>query len=47
MSVLAGMPIRRAIAAQRDATLLAGAQMDPGRTDFYAFLTFAALRLLD
>jgi hypothetical protein len=47
MSVFAGVPIRRAIAAKRHAARLAGAQMDPGTADFHAFLTFATLWLLD
>jgi hypothetical protein len=45
--VFAGMPVRRAVAAERDATRLARAQMDPGRTDLHAFFAFTALRLLD
>ena len=47
MSVLAGVPIWRAIAAERDAACLAGPQMNPVRADLHAFFAFAALRLLD
>ena len=39
--------VRRAVAAQRHATCLARAQMDPARADLHTFLAFAALRLLD
>jgi len=45
--VFAGVPIRGAIAAERDAALLARAQMYPGGADLHTFLTFAALRLFD
>ena len=45
--VLAGMPVRRTIAAERDAALLARAQMYPGCPDLHTFLAFAALRLFD
>jgi hypothetical protein len=45
--VLAGVTVRRAIAAKGDAALLAGAEMDPGRTDLYAFLTLGQRRLFD
>ena len=40
-----GMPVRRAIAAERHAARLARAQMDPVRTGLYALFAFAALRL--
>ena len=45
--VFAGMPVRRAVATERDATRLAGPQMHPLRADLHAFFAFAALRLLD
>ena len=45
--VLAGVPIRRTIAAERDAALLARAQMYPGCANLHALFAFAALRLLD
>ena len=45
--VFAGVAIWRAIAAQGDAALLAGAKMDPGRTDLYAFLALGACGLFD
>jgi hypothetical protein len=45
--VFAGVLIRRAIAAQRDSTRLARPQMNPRRSDLYAFLAFATMRLLD
>lgn len=47
MSMFAGVPVRRAIAAERHAARLAGAQMNPVRADLHAFFTFASLRLLD
>jgi hypothetical protein len=46
-SVLAGMPVRRAVAAQRDAAFLTSPQVDPLRPDLYAFFAFAALGLFD
>jgi hypothetical protein len=39
--------VRRAVAAKRDSTSLAGPQMHPLRADLYAFFAFAALRLFD
>jgi len=45
--VFAGVPIRRAVAAKRRSTCLAGAQMNPICADLYAFFAFATLRLLD
>jgi hypothetical protein len=45
--VFGGMPVRRAITAERHATRLAGAQMDPLCADLHAFFAFEALRLLD
>ena len=45
--VFAGMLIRRAVAAQRDAACLARAQMDPIAVDLYALFAFTTLRLLD
>jgi len=47
MRVFAGMPIRRTVATERNATRLARPQMNPVRTDLFAFLAFAALRLLN
>ena len=47
MRVLARMLVWRAVATERDPTCLAGPQMNPVRTDLYAFFAFAALRLLD
>ena len=45
--VFAGVLIRRAVAAQRDATRLARPEMHPIRTDLHAFFAFAPVRLLD
>jgi hypothetical protein len=45
--MFAGVPIRRAVAAERDATCLARAQMNPVGADLYAFGAFAALWLFD
>jgi len=45
--VFAGVPIRRAVAAKRGSTRLAGAQMNPIFADLYAFFAFTALRLFD
>jgi hypothetical protein len=45
--VFACVTIRRAVAAERNAALLARTQMNPVRPDLYAFGAFAALRLLD
>jgi len=45
--VFAGVLIRRAVAAQRDSTRLAGAEVHPIGTDLYAFFAFAAIWLLD
>ena len=47
MRVFGGVPIWRAVAAERDAAFLAGPQVDPLRPDLYAFFAFAALRLFD
>jgi len=47
MRVFAGMPVWRAVAAERNATSLTGSQMNPDRADLHAFGAFAALRLLD
>jgi hypothetical protein len=44
--VFTGVPIRRTVAAQRHATLLAGSEMDPRVADFHALRAFAKLRLL-
>jgi len=45
--VLAGVLIRRAVAAQRYSTRLARPEMHPVGTDLYAFFAFATMRLLD
>ena len=47
MRVLAGVLIRRAVAAQRDSTRLARPEMHPIRADLHAFFAFATRRLLD
>ena len=47
VGVLAGVPVRRAVAAKRDAALLAGAQMNPFVADLHALRAFAALRIFD
>jgi hypothetical protein len=39
--------VRRAVAAERDFTSLAGPQMNPICTDLHAFFAFATLRLLN
>ena len=44
--VFAGMLVRRAVAAKRDATRLARAQMNPACADLHALGAFANLRLL-
>lgn len=45
--VFSGVTIWRAIAAERDAALLARAQMYPACPDLHAFFAFAALGLFD
>jgi hypothetical protein len=45
--VFASVTVRRAIAAERNVACLAGAQMDPVRTNLHALLACAALRLFD
>jgi hypothetical protein len=45
--VFAGVTVRRAVAAERDAAFLARSQMHPGCADLHAFFAFAALRLFD
>ena len=47
MRVLAGVTVRRAVAAERDAAFLAGPQMHPVCADLHAFFAFTALRLFD
>jgi hypothetical protein len=47
VGVFAGVLIRRAVAAQRDSTHLARAEMHPVGTDFHAFFTLATMRLLN
>ena len=42
--VLAGVPIRRAVAAERNPTRLTRAQMNPVCADLHARFAFAALR---
>src|SRR5438046_8520575 len=44
--VFAGVLIRRAVATQRHATLLAGAQMHPLRPDLHTLRALAAVRSL-
>ena len=43
--VFAGVPIWRAVAAERDAALLARAKMDPMVADFHALFAFLTLRM--
>ena len=45
--VFSGVPIWRAVAAERDAAFLAGPEMHPVCADLHAFFAFAALRLFD
>jgi hypothetical protein len=45
--VFAGVTVRRAVAAKRDAAFLASPQMDPVCAGLHAFFAFAALRLFD
>jgi hypothetical protein len=45
--VFAGMLIWRAVAAERDATCLAGSEMNPVVADLHACFAFAALRPFD
>ena len=45
--VFAGVLIRRAVAAQGDATRLARPEMHPIGTDLHTFFAFAAMWLLD
>jgi len=45
--MFAGVLIWRAVAAQRDSTCLACAQMNPVTTDFHALFAFPAFRLFD
>jgi hypothetical protein len=45
--VFAGMSIRGAVTAQRDATCLARPQMNPVAADLHAFRAFPALRMFD
>ena len=47
MRVFGGVPIWRAVAAERDAAFLAGPQMNPIVADLHAFFAFPALRLLN
>lgn len=47
LCVLAGMAVRRIVAAEGRATFLAGAQVDPRRADPDAFLAHATFRVLD
>jgi len=44
--MLAGVPVRRRVAAQRNATRLAGTQMDPLRANPDALLAHSPFRLL-
>ena len=45
--VFAGVRVRRAVRAERDATRLARSQMHPLAADPHALFAFTALRLLD
>src|ERR1700745_3230813 len=45
--VFAGVLIRRAVAAKRDSTCLACAQMNPVASDLHALFAFPAFRLFD
>ena len=45
--MFAGVPIRRAVAAQGDAALLTSAEMDPRVADLYTLGAFADVWLLD
>ena len=45
--VFAGVTVRRAVAAERDAAFLARSQMHPVCAGLHAFFAFAALRLFD
>jgi hypothetical protein len=45
--VFTGVTIWRTVTAERHAARLAGAQMDPVRTDLHAFFAFAPLRLFN
>jgi hypothetical protein len=45
--VFAGVPIWRAVAAQRDSTRLARPEVHPVGPNLHAFFAFAALRFLD
>ena len=45
--VFAGVAIRRTVAAECYAALLARAKMDPAVADFHAFFAFAALGMFD
>jgi hypothetical protein len=47
MCVFACVLVGRAIATERDAAFLAGAQVNPIITHLYAFFTLAALRVFD
>jgi hypothetical protein len=47
MRVLGGVAVRRTVAAERNATCLAGPQVDPVVADLNALGAFAALRLFD
>ena len=47
MRMLAGVLIRRAVAAKRYSTRLTSTQMNPVAADLYAFFAFTALRLLN
>jgi hypothetical protein len=45
--VFGGVPVWRAVAAKRDAALLAGPEMNPRIVDLHALHAFAAVRLLN
>src|SRR2546426_6280186 len=45
--MLAGVPVRRRVAAERRAAALAGAQVHPLRADLHALLAHVFLRMFD
>src|SRR5215203_536816 len=47
LGVSGGVPVRRIVAAQRGATLLARPKVDPLGSDLHTFLAFAMLRMRD
>ena len=45
--VFAGVPVRRAVATERDSAFLTRPQMNPVGAYLHAFFAFKALRLFD